>query len=170
MEDETSIALRDIGTALIGIQMVEHLLDLVIHTVFRGESMFSARELERLGKLERHETLGNLIKQLRTKVDVHPELDLYLDRFLEDRNHFVHGLIEIPNFNVSEGEGRQNCLRVCQEMATASVRLTNLFWALIYQFHDRQFQKMSLDDDVRKLFEDANAWAGRVDQFFRIRE
>jgi len=90
MEDETSKTLEAIGTGLIGIQMVEHLLDLSLHTVFQDESMPSAQELERLGTTEWYETLSNLIKQLRAKVDVHPDLELYLEAFRKDRNDFVH--------------------------------------------------------------------------------
>jgi hypothetical protein len=41
-----------------GIQMVEHLLDLLLHTVFRGESKASVRELETLGRLERTRRLA----------------------------------------------------------------------------------------------------------------
>jgi hypothetical protein len=77
MKDKTSTTLIAIGTGLIGIQMVEHLLDLLLHTVFRTERMLSTRELEKLGKLERYETLGNLLEQLRTKVELHPDLELY---------------------------------------------------------------------------------------------
>jgi hypothetical protein len=33
--------------------------------------------------------------------DSHPELGLYLEAFLEDRNRFVHRLFEIPNFSLS---------------------------------------------------------------------
>jgi hypothetical protein len=169
MKDETSTTLIAIGTGLIGIQMVEHLLDLLLHLVFGNQRTVSAQELEKLGKLERHETLGNLLKQLRIKVEVHPDLEHYLQEFLEHRNRFVHGLIEIPNFNLSEGEGQLSCLHTCRKMTASCARLTKLFLAVLSQFKDDQVQKASLDNDLRMLFEDAEGWKSRVEQLFRPR-
>jgi hypothetical protein len=169
MKDKTSTTLIAIGTGLIGIQMVKHLLDLLLHTVFRTERMLSTRELEKLGKLERYETLGNLLKQLRTKVELHPDLELYLQEFLEDRNRFVHGLIETPSFNLSEGEGQQRCLRICRKMTTSRARLTKLFLAVLSQFKDPRAPNAPLDDDLRMLFEGAEEWKSSVERLFRTR-
>jgi hypothetical protein len=171
MEDETSKTLETleaIGTGLIGIQMVEHLLDISLHTVFQEESMPSAQELERLGTTEWYETLSNLVRQLRAKVDVHPDLELYLEAFRKDRNDFVHHLIEIPDFSVTKGDGQRECLRRSGEIMKANARLIKLFLAVV-QFKDRQLLKIPMDDMLKSLLQDAEEWTTSVPQLFRPR-
>lgn len=169
MDDKTSKTLEAIGAGLIGIQMVEHLLDLSLHTVFQEASVASAQQLERLGTTEWYETLSNLIKQLRAKVDVHPDLESYLEAFRKDRNDFVHHLIEIPDFNVTEGKGRQECLRRCKKIMKANARLIKLFLAVIVQFKDRQLLKIPMDDMLKSLLEDADEWTASIPLLFRPR-
>jgi hypothetical protein len=53
---------------------VEHLINICLDLVFKPTPPISAQDLENLGILERHETLGRLLKNLRTEVEVHPQL------------------------------------------------------------------------------------------------
>ena len=42
-------------------------------------------------------TLGQLLNELRTRADIHPEVEGVLQSFLRDRNRFIHHLEEVEN-------------------------------------------------------------------------
>lgn len=88
--------LKTLGLAVIAGQGVEHLLSSCLTFPLHGEPLQTIEQLHIL--LERHSkaTLGQLLKALRKRVDLHPTFDEMLDRFLQNRNVIAHRLHDVP--------------------------------------------------------------------------
>lgn len=87
--------LKTLGLAVIAGQSVEHLLSSCLTFPLHGEPLQTVEQLQIL--LERHSkaTLGQLLKALRKRVDLHPTFDDKLDRFLQYRNVIAHRLHDV---------------------------------------------------------------------------
>jgi hypothetical protein len=66
-EEQANQTLQSIGAALMGVQLVEHLINICLDLVFKPTPSISAQDLENLGVLERHETLGRLLRDFVQK-------------------------------------------------------------------------------------------------------
>lgn len=99
--------LKTLGIAVIAGQGVERLLSSCLTFPLHGEPLQTVEQLQIL--LERHSkaTLGQLLKALRKRVDLHPTFDDKLDRFLQYRNVIAHRLHDVPGgFDLHSDEGR----------------------------------------------------------------
>jgi hypothetical protein len=107
--------LKTLGLAVIAGQSVEKLLSSCLTFPLHGEPLQTVEQLQIL--LERHSkaTLGQLLKALRKRVDLHPSFDDALDRFLPNRNviahrasRIAHRLHDVPGgFDLHSDEGRE---------------------------------------------------------------
>jgi len=100
--------LKTLGVAMIAGQGVEYLLSNCLTYALHGEPLQTVEQLRIL--LERHSkaTLGQLLRKLRTRVDLHPTFDDTLDRFLQHRNIIAHRLHDVPGgFDLHSDEGRE---------------------------------------------------------------
>ena len=66
-------------------------------------------------------TLGQLVCELRKRVEVHPEFDANLSEFVTLRNRFVHRLFTEREFTLATDE---SCVRAGEIM----LRLQSLMW------------------------------------------
>lgn len=99
--------LKTLGIAVIAGQGVERLMSTCLRFPFHGEPLQTVEQVQAL--LERHskDTLGQLLKALRKRVDLHPTFDDQLDRFLQYRNVIAHRLHDVPGgFDLHSDEGR----------------------------------------------------------------
>lgn len=99
--------LKTLGVAVIAGQGVERLMSTCLTFPLYGEPLQTVEQLQAL--LERHSkaTLGQLLKALRQRVDLHPTFDDQLDRFLQYRNVIAHRLHDVPGgFDLHSDEGR----------------------------------------------------------------
>lgn len=99
--------LKTLGVAIIAGQGVERLMSTCLTFPLHGEPLQTVEQLHSL--LERHSkaTLGQLLKALRQRVDLHPTFDEQLDRFLQYRNVIAHRLHDVPGgFDLHSDEGR----------------------------------------------------------------
>ena len=100
--------LKTLGLAVIAGQGVERLLSSCLTFPLHGEPLQTVEQLQIL--LERHSkaTLGQLLKGLRQRVDLHPTFDDKLDRFLKHRNVIAHRLHDVPGgYDLHSDEGRE---------------------------------------------------------------
>jgi len=170
MEDETVKVRAAIGGALLFVQLVERLLDASLWTAFRGESVPIAQELERAEKLERTETLGQLIYKLRQRVEIHPKMEQYLQTFLDNRNRLVHHLLDSRETELTQKEARQRLSDFCKEVTKSGMRLLKLFTAILIKWKLSLERDHSLDAETKAYLEEAEEWPTTIDQLFRIRE
>lgn len=99
--------LKALGLAVIAGQGVERLLGNCLTFPLHGEPLQTVEQLQIL--LDRHSkaTLGQLLKTLRKRVDLHPTFDEKLDRFLQYRNVIAHRLHDVPGgYDLHSDEGR----------------------------------------------------------------
>lgn len=88
---------REIGLTLLGVQAAENALQFCLTWIFAPETARTWQQVAQMDPLDRRKTLGQLVSALRTRAEVHPELDSRLDAFVDKRNKFIHGI-----FNTSE--------------------------------------------------------------------
>lgn len=101
--------LKTLGIAVITGQAVEHLMSNCLTFPLHGEPLQTVEQLQAL--LERHSkaTLGQLLKALRQRVELHPTFDDQMARFLQYRNVIAHRLHDVPgglDLHSDEGRGR----------------------------------------------------------------
>jgi hypothetical protein len=99
--------LKTLGIAVIAGQGVERLMSTCLTFPLHGEPLQTVEQFQAL--LERHSkaTLGQLLKALRQRTDLHPIFDDQLDRFLRYRNVIAHRLHDVPGgFDLHSDEGR----------------------------------------------------------------
>ncbi len=101
--------LKTLGLAVLAGQGVERLLSSCLTYPFHGEPLQTVTQLQTL--LERHSkaTLGQLLKALRQRVDLHSTFEDKLSRFLQYRNVIAHRLHDVPgglDLHSDEGRGR----------------------------------------------------------------
>jgi hypothetical protein len=168
-EEQTHQTLQRIGAALIGVQFVEHLIGICLDLVFKPPPSLSAQDLENLGILERHETLGRLLRELRTEVEVDPELVEYLNEFLDQRNRLVHRLLEIPEFHLSCGPGNEELNEFLTAVMKSSNRLGKLFTAIIRRYQLHKAPNAPLPPELKELFELSDPWVASLESLFRQR-
>lgn len=99
--------LKTLGVAVIAGQGVELLMSNCLTFPLHGEPLQTVEQIQTL--LERYSkaTLGQLLKALRQRVDLHPTFDDQLDRFLQNRNVIAHRLHDMPGgFDMHSDEGR----------------------------------------------------------------
>jgi hypothetical protein len=169
VEDETLQAAAKVGRTLVMIQLTEMFLDLLLRTAFRGDSPVTAEELERNTKFERDETLGQLIKQLHQRVEVHPELKSFLEKFLKDRNQFVHHLLDPADIDLAPEQVRQQLADFCEEISKSCRRLLELFMTILIKWKLSFDPNEPIDDETKADLEAAEKWNTTIDQLFRLR-
>jgi hypothetical protein len=130
----------------------------------------TVQEIEGAGTLQRKATLGKLLKRLRAKVELDPELDAYLSAFLEDRNRFVHHLIEGGNANASQEEIYRYYRDFSEELQKSSFRLIEPFFATLIKWYKGLDPSRPIDEDLKLFIEQAGHWKKSSEQLFRIRK
>lgn len=106
---EQDEVLKTLGLAVVAGQGVERLMSTCLTYVLRDEPLVSIEQLE--GILRRHgkATLGQLLRLLRERVELHPTFDERFERFLESRNIIAHRLLDVPgglDLHTDEGRSR----------------------------------------------------------------
>lgn len=100
--------LKTLGLAVIAGQGVERLLSSCLTFPLHDEPLQTVEQVQHL--LERHskQTLGQLLKSLRSRVDLHPTFDDKLDSFIQHRNIIAHRLHDVPGgYDLHSDEGRK---------------------------------------------------------------
>jgi hypothetical protein len=100
--------LKTLGLAVIAGQGVERLLSSCLTFPLHDEPLQTVEQVQHI--LERHskKTLGQMLKSLRSRVDLHPTFDDKLASFLQHRNIIAHRLHDVPGgYDLHSDEGRK---------------------------------------------------------------
>ncbi|MEZ1440095.1 hypothetical protein QVM41_27960 [Pseudomonas shirazica] len=99
--------LKTLGLAIIAGQGVERLLSSCLTFPLHGEPLQTVEQVQLLLARYSKATLGQLLKALRERVELHPTFDDTLHRFLQHRNIIAHRLHDVPGgFDLHSDEGR----------------------------------------------------------------
>ena len=129
---EQDDVLKTLGLAVVAGQGVERLMSTCLTFVLRDEPLVSPEQLD--GILRRHSkaTLGQLLRILRERVDLHPTFDERFERFLESRNIIAHRLFDVPGgLDLHTDAGRQNLKMFLLRFMDYGQTLSMIFLGLI---------------------------------------
>src|SRR5947209_8582144 len=121
MTDAQKRAVFSIGITLQGLQGVEQVLGFCLRFVFPSDPTLDIRELYTMDAAHQKRTLGQLVTELRKRVEVHADFDAWLAEFIPLRNRFVHRLFIEREFTLATDE---SCARAGEVMS----RLQTLMW------------------------------------------
>ena len=123
------------GLALLRIQKAEQVLKLCT-TYFIPEAGRTWEMMQTEEARERKKTLGHFLKKLREKVHVDPTFDDVLDRFLADRNTFVHHIEDMPNFSLGTEAGLLVGIDFVRQLTDRAEHVTNVIAGFVNLFGD----------------------------------
>ena len=121
MTEPQKRAVFSAGITLQAIQGVEQILGFCLRFVFPSDASLDLRALYAMDSAHQKRTLGQLVAELRKRVEVHPEFNGYLTEFVALRNRFVHRLFTEREFTLATDE---SCARAAEVMS----RLQFLMW------------------------------------------
>src|SRR5688572_23931725 len=116
-----------IGGTLILLQSAERTISRCMLFVFQKGEGLTLEDLEKEEKQARKKTLGQFIFELRKRVELEPDFDEMLERFVEDRNQFVHRIETVPGWDLESSEGRQAAHMFISRVFNFSTKMLFLF-------------------------------------------
>jgi hypothetical protein len=109
------------GLTLLCIQAAEHELSFMLRWVFPTDPGMNLKALYAQDSAGQKRTLGQLLNELRKRVEIQPDFKNMLLEFLELRNRFVHHLFNERDFNLATDES-------CVRASDVILRLQCLAW------------------------------------------
>jgi hypothetical protein len=153
-DEQREKILRNIGTSLIVIQLVEHLIDTALLYVFR-ESPPTLEEIEQNSSPKyRARTLGKLLEVLREEASIDPNFDeRFLKPYLTMRNEFVHRLTIGEGKSFKTNSGKLNALNKAFAIFTASGPIIEAIGGPLRQWLEKKGVDVEVRADVRRTIE-----------------
>jgi hypothetical protein len=121
-----------IGKLLVLTQDTEEQLSWVLRIVFK-DGVITAEDLERKDK----KTLGRLVQELRTKMQVEQSFEKLLLIFVEQRNLFIHKLRSQAWFDLSSNENINQVWHILGKYMANLEQIALTFTAYITRFADQ---------------------------------
>jgi hypothetical protein len=118
----------------------------------------------------RNKTVGYLLCELRTRVEIHPLFEDVLTKFLGMRNTFVHNIDEIPGWSLNSDEGIGTVSSFLRELNRLDEIVQAVFLGLISTWQDQNslhVEVPEMPESGKRLFEHVNAvYKPLVDEIF----
>jgi len=150
--EEKLAILSRMGAALLMIQSVESALRMTTTFIIQREGGLTLEKLEAQERHERDKTIGYFLSQLRHRVDVDPEIDSKLRRFLDLRNALVHDVSRVPNWGTDTPQERQAAHAFLAELLTLAHFLLMFFSGLMKSWMDQNDFVIPVgDDELQRL-------------------
>ncbi|WP_431257159.1 hypothetical protein ACQ86G_21150 [Roseateles chitinivorans] len=129
---EQDDVLKTLGLAVVAGQGVERLMSTCLTFVLRDEPLVSPEQLDEILRRHSKATLGQLLRILRERVDLHPTFDERFERFLESRNIIAHRLFDVPGgLDLHSDDGRKNLKAFLLRFMEDGQSLSMIFLGLI---------------------------------------
>ena len=77
---------------------------------------------------DRKRTLGDLVRELRSRVKIEPGFKDKLYHFLNMRNALVHNLDEVPGWDLDTKKGREFATKFLVELFTLSAEIAGVLF------------------------------------------
>lgn len=125
------LSLASVGAALISCQEAEKLIVYCLARLFPDQRIESVEMLQQIEEQNRRKMLGQLIGELRKRIDVHGEFDRLLSDFLKHRNALVHDFGRITRHNPLTSEGSAEIKEFAIGTSVEAIKVMEIFVALI---------------------------------------
>ena len=166
-EPQKDLLIR-IGSALLLVQTVEHILRLTMTFVFQKTSPLTLESIEAQKEVERKKTLGYFVAELKKRVDVHPRLEEVLSKFLTMRNTFVHNLSDGPGWD-TDGESCTESIKFVNELIHLSETILKVFAGVIRSWQEQA--KFDVPVPENEFFKEVDAkYMPLVDTMFASKD
>ncbi|HAS6941482.1 TPA: hypothetical protein I7279_14055 [Vibrio parahaemolyticus] len=160
-----------IGAALVNIQSLESLMKFCTTFVLQDGDFIDFEGLTKLEKKEKKKTLGYFIGRVKERADVHPNLLLLLESFLENRNMLVHNVDSIPNWDLNTIEGTTAAKAFVGNLIRQTRILTQIFSALVTAWQQQVGIEIKLGDSEQKVLDEIQLEYGAfIDELFMEKE
>jgi hypothetical protein len=140
-----------IGICLLQVQLAEQVLAWALESVLQDKTLTAEKLMEQT-ESERKRTLGDFLKELKTRAKIEHDFKDKLYRFLKLRNIFVHNVDEVQGWNLDTGEGRKIATAFVKELLRLAHLVTCVFLLLPAVRAKMDFGK-EVDDPAHKLLE-----------------
>ena len=155
-QDPKLIIYSLMGVCLLHVQLAERVLAGAVESVLDDRKLTVARFMEQTER-ERKRTLGDFLKELRSRTKVEPKFNQKLWRFFRMRNAFVHDFSEIPGWDLSTERGREIAIEYLVELIALALNVTGVFLSLFTvsareDFGEELVEGNLLMDKIEKLF------------------
>jgi hypothetical protein len=117
-----------IGVTLLRLQSTETTLQFCMTYVLPKMPNLTWEMLASRQEYLRTKTVGYLLNELRSRVQVIPHFENVLTRFLGMRNTFVHNVDEIPGWSLNSDEGISTAHSFLRELLRLDEIVQAVFW------------------------------------------
>lgn len=170
MDPEKADVLMLIGAALLSMQGAERCLRFCLTWVFQKDGPITLEKLETQELAERKKTMGYFLRELRNRAQLDDRFELYLERFLEDRNTLAHALDEVPGWNLESKEGRDIARQFCDRCLVESFEVMKILTALTRAWMEQVGLKTPYPAGSEELFSEIeHTYLPHVDCLFASR-
>jgi hypothetical protein len=118
-----------IGVTLLHVQLAERALGETVKLVLKDRTLTPSKLME-LTEPERKKTLGDFLKELKTRTRLETAFKDKLYRFLKMRNTFIHNISELPGWDVKTDAGREKGIEFLAELLHLALTVTGVFTSL----------------------------------------
>jgi hypothetical protein len=123
-----------IGYVFLHLQTTEKVIKVAVQVVMPRDQNFLLSLLERLDETGRKKPLGHFLDLVRKRAKLNADVDSLLERFLANRNKFVHNLEEVEGWALESDSGRQAANEFLSQLFRDSFEVRTLFQGLLYSW------------------------------------
>jgi hypothetical protein len=125
-----------IGLSLLQLQSTETVIQFCLTHVLPKTSNLTWAMLDNRKQYLRNKTVGYLLHELRTRVEIHPHFEEVLTKFLGMRNTFVHNVQETPGWSLDSDQGISIAGAFVRELIRLNEIVQVVFLGLISAWQD----------------------------------
>ncbi len=125
-----------IGTTLLLIQMAELRINRVLLVVSADAATVTMEQLEQMDAARRSDAMGKVVRKLKTRVAFPPELQAFLESFIERRNALAHRFYSIPGVSMATKPGLARAKEFLLELLEDAFKAIYVFTVLLHSILD----------------------------------
>lgn len=153
LEEQQLQLFARVGVQLFHYQLAERVIR---HCIFAADPSLSSLTLEdvqRLDEKERKKTIGYFLGRLRERLAIAPEFDALLEKFLRDRNDFVHSIDAMAEWNPRTLEGCERGAALMERLDKETQLVVDVFTGLLRAWDVANGVQAAIDASAERLKE-----------------
>jgi hypothetical protein len=113
-------------------------------------------------------TFGQLVSLFKEDWDLHPEFELVLDKFVQERNRVVHRLTKLQGFGVSTQRERQKLNARLSKFLDVAFLMRKIFHGAYLVSNEFARDWLKNHKGIEIPLETPEAWREDIDYFFAV--